>query len=291
MQVAQERKAWTVAALRERCQHIRRSLTARGADEDEIASYWPGGTENPDRGRGGWIFCYANLVGLLRVADLQQAVAPAELDAAVAEALAAQPRTVLLSSGEVRTVYPKSYHALRWLDALDRSLLDAAELAAQLEAAGADAAALDAAKVASLRPLLESLAVRLWAWILTERGTDGPAGLPFDENDTPDPPDWTRQLTPDDLLAIARAHIEVNAARLRRISVGYPGDTRGATRLSLAGFLGSSAQELGVRPQELLRRWSLGEVFAQAVTAAQAAREAREHAHEQAKAEAAVRRN
>jgi hypothetical protein len=281
MQVVEERRAWTTPAIRERCRNLRRSLTARGWDAAELTAYWPGGTENPGRARGAWIFCYANLVGMLRVADSRVAADPVALDQAVAEALAATPRLVALASGETRTVYPKSYHALRWLDALDRSLIDAATLAAQAEAADVP----EQVKLATLAPLVESLAVRLWAWVLTAGGADGPAGLPFDDDAAaPDPPAWTRALTPMDLLQLAQAHIAVNATRLRTITDGFPSATRGATRLSLSGFLGTAAQELAVRPMELLRRWSLGEVFAQSVTAAQAAREARERAEAEVRA-------
>ena len=254
---------------------MRRSLTARGGDTAaaEVAAYWPGGAQNPEKGRGGWIFCYANLVGMLRVADLGEGASDSQGDAAVARALAAEPQTVTLCSGEAVQVYPKSYHALRWLDTLDRAVRDWTALAGSLHP---DAP--DELKLLALAPLAESLAVRVWAWILTAGSPASPAALPFDEAVTSDPPAWTTQLTPEDLLTIARAHANVNGHRLRIIAQAFPSDTKAPSRLNLSGFLGTAAQELGQRPFDVFRHWSLGEAFAQAATAAQASREARERA-------------
>lgn len=271
MRVVRDQRPWTVRALRERCQHLRRSLTARGTDASECAAYWPGGAENPTRDRGAWVHCYANLVGMLRVADLH--AAPGRADGAIAAALAAEPASVTLSDGTVRTVQPKSYHALRWLDTLDHTVQGWAGLMASLRP---DAP--EELKALALAPLAESLAVRLWAWVITEGLPDAPAALPFDEDAAPAPPAWTSRLTPEDLLTLARAHAEVNGHRLRIIAEAFPSDRTGGSRLPLSGFLGTAAQELGQRPATLLRQWSLGEVFAQAIAAAQAAREARESA-------------
>jgi hypothetical protein len=187
----------------------------------------------------------------------------AALDHAVADALAAVPERVRCDDGEERGVHPKSYHALRWLDSLDRQLsLVLAEAAREVETT-ADVA------VDALSPLAESLCVRLWAWVLTERGP----GLPFEDDDAPEPPDWTQRLTPGDLIRFAEAHVRVNHKRNALIASAFPGE-KGESRLSLAGFLGTVANDLHTRPFDLLRRWSLGELFAQRVTAAHAQREA-----------------
>jgi len=268
-------QAWTAADLKRRCGEIRGALERRKlAGESELAAYWPGGASNPETHRlGRWIFCYANLVRMLGRGEHTEA-ASGVVDAAIASSLARDGVRVRLESGAVRVVHPKSYHALRWLDTLDRSLLDVIQMVADLPATT------DALKALTIAPLLESQAVRMWAWVLTEgESEDEPATLPFDEASAPELPSWTHRLTPDDLLTLARAHVEVNARRLRIIAEAFPNETGGGvSRLSLAGFLGTVGQELGVRPAELMRRWSLGEVFAQAVSAAQAAREARERA-------------
>jgi len=270
-------RAWTAADLRRRCGDLRRAVVrARVADEDEVARYWPGGAVNTETHRlGRWVFCYANLIRLM--GRTEQRDADARVDAAVASALSAEPMRVTLSNGTAVAVYPKSYHALRWLDSLDRSVRDLVGLAATAQVDTSDAI-----KALALAPLVESLAVRLWAWVLTEGSADAPAALPFDEATTPEPPAWTSMLAPEDLLLLARAHVEVNGRRLRIISDAFPSETSSASRLSLSGFLGTAAQELGQRPATLLREWSLGEVFAQAVTGAQAHREARESAERKA---------
>lgn len=258
------RSTWTAKGLRGRCEEFRASLLRRRtATAEEIADYWPGGKVNtePDP-LGKWIFCYGNLVGFLRRRD------PAEEDrkanAALDLALANAPVMVTCSDGSTRAVYPKSFHALRFLDVLDRSVNDLVSAVAEY---GGDPEALKALMVF---PVLESTAVRLWAWILT---SEGPT-LPFDEHATPESPAWTKALAPEDILAIAKAHIEVNATRLKIISEAFPADGAHGSRLSLSGFLGTASQEMGVQPSRLLREWSLGEVFAQSISAAQAHREA-----------------
>lgn len=264
--------AWSTSDVARRCREMRDAVRRRhAASEEEVESYWPGGANNQEANRKGrWIFCYANLVRMMGRTETRDAD-PA-VDRAIAAALAHEPIGVACADGVTRAVHPKSYHALRWLDALDRSLLDIAPMIAALDDS------VEATKVLSLAPLAESLAVRLWAWIITTGGAEGAATLPFDEEQSPEPPDWTKALTPGDILALARAHAEVNARRLRIISEAFPAEASGGSRLTLSGFLGTAAQELGARPADVLRRWSLGEVFAQAVTAAEAAREARARA-------------
>jgi len=265
--MAKQPAPWTTSDLQRRCRELRRALQARLlASETEIADYWPGGSINHEpSSRGKWTYCYANLVRLMGRAE--QRDADGLVDAMVAASLANAAQRVVLASGQAMSVLPKSYHALRWLDALDSSLLGVLEKA---QSAGEDAADVIRLTV----PLLESLAVQLWAWVITTGMGDEPAALPFAEDDAPTPPEWTRTLAPEDLLVLAQAHLAVNGRRLRVIAEAFPSDTTSQSRLSLSGFLGTMAQELGVRPAELMRRWSLGEVFAQAVTRAQAAREA-----------------
>lgn len=258
---------WSAPALETRCDALRASCLARGVPRPSIDAVWPGGPENAVTDPlGTWIVCYGNLMALFRHAEERQLVDRDQMDATLAAALARAPVPVTLAAGDRVAVYPKSYHALRWLDTLDRSLLDAARLADEAEQLGAFIAF----------PLVESLAVRLWAWILTEETP----GLPFNEAAPGEPPAWTQSLEAADLLHLASAHAQVNATRLRLIAEAFPPERRedGSSRLSLAGFLGTTAQEMGVPAFDVMRRFSLGELFAQAVLAGQAAREARARA-------------
>jgi hypothetical protein len=129
--------------------------------------------------------------------------------------------------------------------------------------------------------LVESLAVRLWAWVLCTEG----CGLPFtDTEQDPEPPEWCSRLSPRDLIAFAAAHVRVNHTRTAIIAQAFPpepGESR-QSRLSLAGFIGAYADEKGIQAQDLMRRWSLGSLFAARVVAAEQQREQMRRAKEQA---------
>jgi hypothetical protein len=235
-----------------------------------VAAVWPGGAENAEgTGLDGWIWCFAQMVRLMGRSD--PARETQALDAALARQLAAQPLLVPMSDGETRGVYPKSYHALRFLDTLDRETVLVLDRAAE-----ANVDDLDGSMVVMLAPLAESLAVRLWMWVLTHPEP----GLPFDDaGEMPDLPEWTKSVKASDVLALARAHAQVNHHDLQTIAAAFPQTGSNSTsRLTLAGFIGTSADSLGVRPFEVMRRWSLGELFAQRVTAAEAQRAAYESA-------------
>jgi len=257
---------WTEITITERCRIMSGSLRARGVPTPELEAMAPGGAKNPTTDPlGGAIVWFALLRARLEIADHTKEQERRLGQESVAAALASEPVAITLSvDGAPRAVYPKSFHALRFCDALDHAL----------QGIVAQAHALEDVDVTALAPLTESLAVRLWAWILTHPAPD----LPFDETKRPEPPEWTAQITPDDLLILWQAHAEVNRLRIARIAQLFPGDQARESRLSLAGFLGTIAQELGHRPFDVLRHWSLGEAFAQAVVASQSAREAREAA-------------
>lgn len=263
---------WSVADLRQRCRTIRAALGEHGtATDEELRAYWPGGPENPNAGKGAWIFCFANYVRLLgRTEERRGEASSAAVDAAIASRSAAAPEPVRLTSGRTAAVYPKSYHALRYLDFLDAGHREAGRLAtAAYEQQNAEAL-----KVIQTYPLVDSLAVRLWAWVLT---TEGP-GLPFKEDAAKlELPEWLGELTTIDVVRIYQAHRKVNHDDIALISETFPGDPM-KSRLPLSGFLNTYAHEAGHRPLEVFKQFSVGEIFADAVSSAQAAREARENA-------------
>lgn len=267
---------WTVEAITERCRVLRGTLHARRVPDADLDALAPGGSRNQVVDPlGAAITWFVLLRERFAVAEHERAREAARADAALAAALVNAPVPVRLSLEGRWAVYPKSYHALRWCDALDGAVRD---VVATLEAT-------PDAELAAFAHLNESLAVRLWAWILTCREP----GLPFDEGTPGDPPDWTQQLTPEDLVALVQAHLEVNRTRIQLIAQLFPPERAAESRLSLSGFLGTVAQELGHRPSDVLTRWSLGEAFAQAVVASQSAQEARARTEAEA-AERAARR-
>lgn len=265
---------WSVATITERCRVLHGTLHARKVPTPELDAMAPGGAQNQTADPlGAAVVWYAHLRARFELEQHRAAEATARAQADVAAALSAEPVPVRLQALDAPTaVYPKSYHALRFLDTLDHALRRVVAVAQDADDVGVEAFA----------PLVESLAVRLWAWILTSEGPE----LPFDEHKDAEPPAWTKALTPEDLLTLFEAHLEVNRGRVTRIAQLFPGEGTHESRLSLAGFLGTTAQELGHRPFDLLRRWSVGEAFAQAAVAAQSAREARAAADEAARAKA-----
>jgi hypothetical protein len=261
---------WTQPLVEERCRAVRGSLRARGETDTELDAYAPGGAQNQVADPlGAALHWYALLRGRLAFLEWKQNEERAHGEAALAAALTNAPAPVTLADGVARAVYPKGYHALKWCDAIDRALQDVTARALDLA---------DEPEVRTLAPLTESLTVRLWAWTLTHPDPD----VPFDEGQPAEPPAWTRALTPEDLVALLRAHMQVNRTRIQQIAALFPAEREAQSRLSLAGFLGTIAQELGHRPTDVLRRWSLGEAFAQAVVAAESAREARARAEDEA---------
>lgn len=248
---------------------MRGTLKARGESDSTLDAMAPGGAENQTAADsfGAAVVWYSLLRGRLAFLTWKDELQQQRGQAALSAALANAPVPLTLSSGEKRAVYPKSFHALAWCDALDRALDDVST----------KTLALHEIEVTVTAPPLVSLAVRLWAWILT----CPEPGLPFEEGAPSEPPGWTEALSPEDILAILRAHYECNRERVALVATLFPTDRQAESKLSLSGFLGTVAQEMGHRPSDVLTRWSLGEAFAQAVVTAEAAREARARAEEE----------
>lgn len=271
---------WDEAGLRQRCTDLRETLTRAGlASDEEIELYLPGGRENREPPPGDWIYCYANLVGMLRREETPaERVSREDAEAAVLAALRDQPEPVeLLATAEdgrprVVHVYPKSFDALCHIIARDRELLKLAAAAHALTESGLPE------NVEWGRRVMDEISYqeRVMAWILTTPG----AGLPFSPETSPAPPDDTKALEPADLLAIMRAHQRVNGARIGQVgdllSRGRPGRRgRGPTWATLAA---TAASELGVSTRVLLRDWALAAWLAQLTLTADAKAEALEQA-------------
>jgi len=293
--------ALTIRQLREACAPFEAAVGHEGrASADALARARPGGADNPTRDARAWLRYYGRLrawhgggslgdAGGTGAAESGRgasvatgATAADAFRTAVRQAGAGEPEPVRCADGVVRYVHPKSAYALRWLDSLDAQLAgQAGRAAASVRALAAGEATAEDLRVLALRPLAEALAVRLWLWVLTRPGAE----LPFaDDAPDPVPPAWTGAAMPEDLVAVWHAHRRVNHERSAIMAAAFPPDPAATpSRLSLEGFLAHRSQELGVRPSTLDRQWSLGELYAQAVSAAVVAREA----HAAAKATAA----
>lgn len=280
-----EGDALPLSALQDRAEAVARDLVQRKlVTADEVADVRPGGSDNPETGALGWLRCFERLVRLHAAGMGARTGGPVtpdqqdEMDEALASALAEVPHPVVVA-GAARAVYPKSYHALRFLDMLDGEL----RLIHAAATAASEGANADELKVKVLAPMMESLAVRTWAWVLTSEGPE----LPFDEMaDAVEPPEWTKTLSPDDLLALLRAHQEVHARRLAMIATMFPpepGDAKG--RMTIASFLGATIKDRPNAARRIMRQTSLGAVFAASVSSAAAQREALKHAKRTSRSE------
>lgn len=264
--MARTPRPWSDPDLRRRCRQLREQLAVAAADvvsPAEIAAYWPGGAENTVEGRGAWIYCYANYCRLAdRMRPEYSAVDADEAERARVEGLTEKPQPVRLADGRTVHVHPLGYEALEFLTTLDRAVTLAQEQAATVAMQRTPASE----RVLALQPIVRAYAVRLWAWILTH----GTSALPFDPIvEDPEPPAWTAELAPEDLLALFAAHRTVNAKRNALIAALFPPSTEAPVKLSLAGFIGAYAHEKGQDARHFLRSFSIGKLFAQAVSAAQ----------------------
>lgn len=269
-----------VSALRERCATLEHDLVSKKLVVPEaVAAVMPGGVNNPSTTPSAWMRAFEQLVRMHAVGSAPGATRRAsekasddEIEDVLAAALADEPAQVECVDGATHQVYPKSYHALRWLDHLD------AQLKVRMTIARAIADTphpLEEVRAPMLAPLVESLAVRLWLWILTAETP----GLPFAEDEAdPSPPEWTKEVAPNDLLRFLNAHHEVNGRRLALLSAAFPAESTSGGRLSLAGFLGAVSSEKGLKTRDVMRQWSLGSVFAAAIANAESNKLAREAA-------------
>lgn len=245
----------------------------------------PGEPANPDLGPLGWLRFFSWLtrthaIGTRSSVASGSATPNAEVNAAMTAALAEAPEAVECSDGKIRYVYPKSIWALQWLSLLNQQatvLLGCTREARRLEV-------LEDLSVLHIAPLLQALPLLLFAWVLTHKGPE----LPFDD-DAPlaNPPKWTKALAPEDFLKLLAAHKRVNGLRLNLISTFLERDDSagsGGPAFSVAGFVGAIAAELEPNAgRTLMRKTSLGQIFATRVAAAEASRRAIQRAKDNAK--------
>ncbi len=258
------KRALTADVLRERCEILRASLshpTTPLASPDEIAAVWPGGTSNPYKGADAWIEAYAALRSFARRKEARAARSNSNrLAAVVRDAAARQPRVVSLSIGD-RHVYPKSEASLRFLHHLDATVGAISESSVALEDE-------DSTRLRLLAAIVHSDLLRTWAWVLLHPEPS----LPIDDAEQIEPPEWTAQLTPNDYLTIFGAHVEVHRSSMETMAQAFPPEQGQKSRLGLGGFLSAFAAENGLVPSDVLRRYSVGEIYAAGIASAESHR-------------------
>lgn len=240
-------------------QSVRAASTATPAQLDAAR---PGGAENPDRSAMGLLYYFGALSRWHAMGPSVPTKHSMRWDSAAMDdlraALAAEPITIVMDSGRKVAVHPKGEHALHrvalaslsceWITVQRLTLHEAETTPQTLEA---------------LRKAIEAEAMLTaeFVWIVTHPG----AGLPFSDDAQweHDAPAWIREeLTPFDIIAIRRAHLEVNLLRINAISERSRHLAGGGSEaIPLASFLGVMSNELQVQPEVLVRQWSLGAIF------------------------------
>ena len=254
-----------------------------------LSAIRPGGAENPERSAQAWLRYYGRLCALRALAErdtpAENSAAALLADRTILEALAGAARRVTLTGSVGGTtahleVHPKSAIALLRCHARD---LEIARLLAYVEQLGASDDP-DASTITE-RALTEALYQhRVLAWIAC---TPGP-GLPFPELEAdPALPAPFAELSPFDLVAIARAFEEVNWAQLRSLeSLITPDPDAESTprrRPAWSQFFASIASTEGRASEHVLRDRSLVGLVATVQLSASAQREAMAEAKEKAR--------
>lgn len=276
----------SLTILRAECVRLRDHLIRVGASgAEELAASAPGGAENPDTGPRGVMVWHGLLHQAFSRYQSRAATTPTvgsrDAERAALAALSREPETLTLlvpltdDDGPRRrvSVHPKAPAALFWLAQQNEWL---GELMRHREVIAPSQAAADRDLVARVdREAAYCLAAI--AWILAHPTP----GLPYEDQDRPPAvPDWCLRLDPADLLQIQRANERVNGQRLALLSHLVGGTTTGPRTPRWSVFFAGAAAEMGVTSSVLMRDWSLGEILATTLLAAEGKREA----HEAAKA-------
>lgn len=235
------------------------------ASVDELASYWPGGSENQDETIEGWIYCYASYTRFCdRIPEPGASVSPDAQDAVIA-ALRDEPEAVELSTGETRFAYPKSFDALDFIAQRDRRIT---WLAKQREKIAEQALAKEPGLLDAIGNEI-TFQFGLIVWAATHEGPS----LPFSSRVPPeDVPEWVEQLGPNDLTKIHGAFSRVNAVRLWSLhqQLGQRAGRDGDKAASWQTFFATRSEDSHVPADVLMRDRSLPSQLASALLTADA---------------------
>lgn len=255
----------SLQVLRNAVADLERVVVAAGVADTALEAQRPGGADCPGETPLDWLGYYGWLAG--------QAAGAARptmrgLAAVTHDAATDRPLPVVLTSGEVLQVQPKSARALFVLRALDAELQAIGPVVAALLDGETPAPA--AVHAAMWGPILQSRLLRLWLWIATE-GVD----LPFDETAAdPEIPALYATLRPQDVFRVLEAHVQVNQLDLELLVRQYPTTADGAAPRAVADVLAAVAHEQGVPTATLMCARTLRGLYHQAQAAAEQARAA-----------------
>jgi hypothetical protein len=248
-------------ALLETAVHNAQTVTA-----EQLAAARPGGKDNLDTSAHGWLYYFGALSRWHAQGPTQPTTNALRWDGAAMEdmrrALHAEPVRLTLESGRPIAVYPKGDYALHRLIvvAIARHYFLARRVA--LTALPEDEISAGTIELLALATEGEARLKAETVAILTHPGP----GVPWTDDGLWEHPipRWTRdECSPLDVLAIERAHLEVNLLRVNAIADRTKQFVEhGAEPMPMAAFLGVMASELGQQPSDLARHWSIGEVFA-----------------------------
>lgn len=254
----------------QKCGRLRDALLARSAaTPQEISAYWPGGAENRLTGLDAWILCYGTLTAYLwRTHEAESEDDPEAIEQLALDMMRDKPVAVELvrplSNGWTSlTVYPKSDDALTFLDELEAENRWALERITYWSKQWEGAAVKGLTECMRARAELDLYAV----WTVTQEGTQ----TPFAPNkEWPDLLPWLRELETADILNVLRAHLDVNAKRIRLLAATLRPDPGTSRSVGWATLKVRAADELKMPLDHLTFMRSRASWFAQFVVLAKA---------------------
>lgn len=271
--------------IKQHCTDLRAVLLdTQVMTEAEIAPYWPGGSENPDRDFAAWRYTLFNLARFSARAEARQEYrfGPSEQRSQFLQQVQSGEPLVLpliqplrIDGAEVSTLalHPKSWRTLHRLAVYGRIGTQLLAAIAPLESAfGAVDEAPDL--------LLEAhewraRILQLLVWAVT---TAGP-GLPWDPTSErwPKPPEWLATLHPTDLLGVQEAFLQQHAQLLAALMPFVSATDKSHDPLSgWETFFASYAIEKGLEAQALMTDRAFAPFFTSLNLAAYAQRSRRD---------------
>lgn len=274
------KRSVSVQQLRAEAKVVVEALLADGnASEQEIANWRPGGAENPGRDALAELKFY-RLVHRCHEKYSRHTESPDSAnDLMMLDVLRGAPIEVTcVAQGPhgkpiIARVYPKSFHAMIEIAKIDKTI---AWLAAHYAIVSKSQKAGDLLLGGRVMEEQRHQYQRL-AWIVTHEGP----GVPFPDGDVDtEPGEWIKGLEVADLFRINGAHHRVNQLRLAHLSslISEKTGNDDGERPSWTVFIGTASEALKIRPEVLMRDWSLAAVLVQMRTTAHVRREAVEDA-------------
>lgn len=260
----------TIVHLKERCRILEATVTRRGyAGIEEVDLFRPGGEKNKvGAAHWRWTFFFAQLTGMMYRSETHEWTGDrgenVGADQAVMDALRGEPIEVTLARSSAENpesvfVHPKSMAALLECEAREHLLdwLRVRYLALQERGSAEDI---------QLLPLVNaeiSYQLKILCWVVCAVGPECPFEIST-EDLRPEPPAPYDALDIIDLLAITKAHIEVNARRLTALQalVQPRHSERPGGRPSWSVFFGTASREWKKPAKWLMKHASLAELIA-----------------------------